>query len=123
MALIQKRTRDDVFRQARGWGYELWLDNLPEYCAKILHVEAGKCGSSHFHMNKTETMLLISGWVCIEFINPESGSKYSVELRPGESVLIPRGQVHQIIGLNESEIVEFSTTHEESDSYRVRKGD
>jgi mannose-6-phosphate isomerase-like protein (cupin superfamily) len=123
MALIEKRTRNEVFKKERGWGYELWLDNLPEYCAKILHLEAGKRGSSHFHLNKTETMLLVWGKVDIEFIDPTSGQKYTAHLFPGDSVLIPRGQVHQIIALGQSEIVEFSTTHEETDSYRVQKGD
>jgi len=107
----------------RGWGYETWIENLPEYCGKILHVYKGLRGSLHFHMNKMETMYLQSGKVQLRFVDPEKGTDYTIDLNPGDSILIPRGQVHQIIGIEESDLFEFSTVHEESDSHRVQKGD
>jgi oxalate decarboxylase/phosphoglucose isomerase-like protein (cupin superfamily) len=123
MAQLKKKTMAETYHHDRGWGHEKWIENLPEYCGKILHVNAGKRGSLHFHINKLETMLLISGRVDLRLIDPEKGTEYVVELRPRDSILIPRGQVHQIIGVEESEIVEFSTIHEETDSHRVQKGD
>jgi len=123
MAHLDKTTLDDTYRKERGWGYELWFENLPEYCGKLLHLWKGKRGSLHFHMNKLETMLLQSGRVNLRFIDPGVGTEYIVELEPGDSIRIPRGQVHQIIAIEESRIIEFSTTHDESDSHRVQKGD
>lgn len=123
MARLEKRKYDDHHLQPRGWGYEVWIENIPEYCGKVLTVRKGLRGSLHFHLNKLETMFLTRGHVKLRFIDADNGGEYYVELFPGESVKIPRGQVHQIIALEESDIVEFSTIHEESDSYRIQKGD
>lgn len=123
MAQLNKRTLQEIKHVPRGWGFERWIENLPEYCGKILHVEKGKRGSVHFHLNKTETMFLGLGRVDLRFIDPETGKPYTVELHPGDSILIPRGQVHQIVALEDSDIFEFSTEHREDDSYRVAKGD
>lgn len=122
MAKLSKKTFGETFTQPRGWGYEKWIENIPEYCGKLLHVEAGKKGSLHFHMNKTETMFLQSGRFDLIFVDPDEGKEYTIQMNPGDSILIPRGQVHQIVALEDSDIFEFSTVHEESDSRRVRKG-
>ena len=123
MAKINQKTLIDTYRHERGWGYEIWIENIPEYCGKILHMYKGKRGSLHFHMNKLETMYLQSGHVQLRLVDPETGQEYFRDLLPGDSILIPRGQCHQIIGIEESRIFEFSTMHEEKDSYRVQKGD
>lgn len=122
MAQIKKKTLAETYTHRRGWGHEVWVENLPEYCGKFLHVDAGKCGSLHFHMNKTETMYLLKGRVRLRLVDPEKGTYYFVDLLPGDSILIPKGQVHQIGAEEDSVIVEFSTMHEETDSYRVEKG-
>lgn len=123
MAQIKKQTLPETYRHERGWGYEIWIENLPDYCGKILHVLKGKKGSLHFHINKLETMYLQSGHVQLRLIDPEVGKPYFVELLPGDSIKIPRGQVHQICALEDSDIFEFSTKHEETDSHRVEKAD
>ncbi len=132
MSIIEKQVRsfdvpkgasNEVYRHERGWGYELWLANFNEYCGKILHVNRGKKGSLHFHLEKKETMHLDFGEVDLLMIDPETGKEYVVHLHPGDSITIPPGQVHQIIAIEESEIIEFSTTHYEEDSKRVKKGD
>lgn len=123
MAQLKKKTIAETYYHPRGWGGEHWVENLPEYCGKVLHITQGKRGSLHFHKNKLETMLLIQGKVLILLIDPETGKEYEVFLDVGDSIQIPRAQPHQIVGLEDSKIVEFSTIHEETDSYRIRKGD
>lgn len=123
MAKVKRRTKGELHYQKRGWGGELWIENIPEYCGKILEIDEGKRGSLHFHMDKTETMYILEGWVALIFIDPDTGKEYEMNMLPGDSVLIPRGQVHQIIGIDKSRILEVSTVHQESDSYRVQKGD
>ena len=49
--------------------------------------------------------------------------EYGVELNEKDSLLIPQGQTHQIIAMKNSRLFEFSTIHDELDSYRVEKGD
>lgn len=112
-----------TYRKDRGWGYELWLANSPQYCGKILHVEQGKRGSLHYHIDKEETMHLDFGEVDLRMIDHQTGTEYTIHLFPGDTITIPRGQAHQIIAIEESEIIEFSTEHFEDDSYRIQKGD
>jgi quercetin dioxygenase-like cupin family protein len=107
----------------KGWGREIWIENIPEYCGKLLQFEAGKKSSMHYHLNKLETMYLAKGSMRIDFIEPESGVAYSRWLSPGSSIQIPRGQAHQLVALEDCDLFEFSTRHEDSDSYRVWKGD
>lgn len=123
MAQVKKYSKDDVFRVSRGWGAEFWFCNSSDYCGKLLHITKGKRGSLHFHVKKLETMLLISGSVTLRFIDPHDGKEYSHDLKPFDSLTIQRGQVHQIIGNEDSQIIEFSTEHDEADSFRVQKGD
>lgn len=123
MARIDKKIESETFRFDRGWGYEIWIENLSDYCGKALYIFEGKCGSMHYHMNKLETMYLEWGHVRLDFIDAELGSQYSIDLFTGDSIRIPRGQAHQIHGIEKSKLMEFSTIHEESDSYRIWKGD
>lgn len=123
MAKIEKKTLSVTYCKQRNWGWEYWVENLPEYCGKILHIINGCRGSLHFHINKLETMLLNFGKVQLRLIDTETAEEYFVELNPGDSIKIPRGQPHQIIALEESEIIEFSTFHDENDSKRLQKSD
>ena len=106
----------------KGWGHEVWIEN-DVYCGKLLVFNAGKKCSMHFHLNKTETMYLQDGKIVIDLRDPETGEDYLVEMNPGDSLKIPRGQLHQIVAIADSHLFEFSTHHEDSDSYRAWKGD
>lgn len=125
MARLNKRLHADHHYQPRGWGSELWIENIPDYCGKILYIQPGKKGSLHYHLLKTETMYVEEGSMTLRLIDPESAQEYRVDLVAGESILIPAGQVHQIInsGYDTLRLYEFSTQHFEDDSRRVQKGD
>jgi mannose-6-phosphate isomerase-like protein (cupin superfamily) len=123
MAKLEKVDGNEQKIVRRGWGKEIWIENIQDYCGKLLIVEAGKRGSLHFHMNKLETMYLQSGRIDLKMVDPDTGKPYIICLFPGDSVRILRGQVHQIIGIEASELFEFSTIHDERDSLRVEKGD
>lgn len=125
MAKIEKRKLNEVHYQKRGWGCEYWIENISEYCGKILVVEPGKKGSLHFHKNKKETMLVKSGVLTLRCIDTETAQEYEITLFEGDCILIPQCQPHQIINktLGILEVIEFSTFHEEDDSKRLQKGD
>ena len=111
-------------KYVKGWGYESWIINSELYCGKLLFFLRGKRCSFHFHKLKTETFYLQSGKVMIKYSFKDDITKASeLTLLPGESFHIPVGLRHQIIGLEESTVFEFSTQHFEHDSYRVIKGD
>ena len=44
-------------------------------------------------------------------------------LEKGDTFHIPPGRAHQILAIEDTELFEFSTFHEDSDSYRLIKGD
>lgn len=108
----------------KGWGYEEWLVNNELYCGKILYFLANRRCSFHFHKLKTETFYVLSGRVKILFsLSDEISSAEQLDLSSGSIFHVPIGLRHQIQALEESRVLEVSTQHIESDSYRVVKGD
>ncbi len=96
------------------WGYEEWIVNR-DYCGKRLVLKKGYRCSIHLHKNKDETFYVTKGKVLIELNNEKK------ILTPGDSILVKPGMKHRFTGLDDSEIIEFSTHHEDSDSYREEK--
>ena len=107
----------------KKWGYENIIVNNEEYCGKILHFNAGTKFSNHMHIKKRESFYLLSGKLVVTGINTEDASKYHITLNKGDILDVPRFCFHQIEALEDSDLIEFSTHHEDSDSYRVEKGD
>ncbi|MGI6680885.1 MAG: PfkB family carbohydrate kinase [Bdellovibrionota bacterium] len=93
------------------WGGEYWIVNK-EYCGKKLILNKGYRCSSHHHQIKDETFFIISGKVLMEI-----GDERKI-LNVGDKQYIPIGVNHRFTGLEDSEIIEFSTHHMEDDSYR-----
>lgn len=114
-------------RHYKGWGYEDWIVNNEQYCGKFLHFESGKRCSLHYHKRKDETFYLLFGRLEIILADSledyELGNTSKITLNQGECLHIWRGRVHQIIAVEESDLVEVSTQHFEEDSYRIIKGD
>lgn len=110
-------------RVEKGWGYELWIVNK-DYCGKLLSFHKGKRCSYHYHLVKDEVFYLQSGRLLIKYAHHDDLDRAeSVELLPGMKFAVPTGLRHQMIALEESVLVEFSTHHEDADSVRVVKGD
>ena len=108
----------------KGWGYEKWIVNKPEYCGKLLFFNKGKKCSWHFHKLKDEVFYLQSGKILLKYSDSEFiESANEVVLNAGDSFHIYTGLKHQMIALEDSELFEFSTEHFEHDSYRIVKGD
>jgi len=100
----------------KTWGMEIWYENL-DYCGKMLiFAEDHRC-SMHYHAVKHETFVVMTGRILLEM-----GNEPRI-LKRGESAYIPRGISHRMtaIGGNAS-LIEFSSHHEDSDSYRVESG-
>jgi len=93
------------------WGHEEVIVNR-DYCGKKLILNKGFRCSMHYHKNKDETFYILKGKVLMEI-----GMQKNIML-PNDSILIKPGQKHRFTGLEDSEIIEFSTHHDDSDSYR-----
>lgn len=115
----------------KGWGQETWIVNNDKYCGKILTFEAGKKFSVHYHKDKDEVFFVRSGKLKLGWKDVDSSMTPQemmmnleyITLNAGDAFHIPTYRVHYIYAFEDSEIFEFSTHHEDSDSYRLLKGD
>jgi len=107
----------------KGWGNELIIENNEMYCGKLLRFKSNCRFSMHYHMNKDETWYVQKGKFVYRWIDTESADMNESILRKGDVVRQRPGQPHQLIALTDGLIFEVSTHHEDSDSYRVMKGD
>jgi quercetin dioxygenase-like cupin family protein len=108
----------------KGWGWERWIVNCPEYCGKLLFFNKGKRCSWHFHKIKDEVFYLQSGKMMIYYsMNDDIKEANQIVLNSGEKFHVPIGLRHQMVALEDSELFEFSTEHFDSDSHRIIKGD
>jgi len=98
----------------KKWGDELWIVNK-DYCGKLLNIKKGHQCSLHFHINKNETFYLLKGKIKIEY------NKKKKIMNPGDVQHIKPWMNHRFTGLKDSIIIEFSTHHKNSDSYRLEE--
>jgi mannose-6-phosphate isomerase-like protein (cupin superfamily) len=94
------------------WGEEHWIVNR-EYCGKKMVLRRGYRCSLHLHRIKDEVFYVISGRILLELGDGER------VMGPGDFQHVPPGVEHRFWGLEDAEIIEFSTHHEDEDSYRV----
>lgn len=102
------------------WGQEEVIVNNYSYCGKMLWLNLGYVSSLHYHGNKSETFMCISGKAMVEI--QADDIQYTVELdsRGRESIDIPAGVSHRFWALSEGTcLVEFSTPHKDEDTYRI----
>jgi quercetin dioxygenase-like cupin family protein len=107
----------------KGWGEELIIENNDKYCGKLLIFKAGCKFSMHYHMIKDETWYVDKGEFIYRWIDTETAEVIEQNLKVGDIVRQLPGQPHQLEALTDGTIFEVSTTHSDSDSYRVWKGD
>ena len=121
---------------SKTWGYEKVVVNNEKYCGKILHFVKGHRCSAHVHSIKEETFFLSRGLLEVWFHDDVNELKKFIEekgedkifdkmekiiLDEGEVFHIPPGRVHMMYALKDSDMYEFSSHHEDSDSIRLNK--
>lgn len=102
------------------WGNIQTLVN-EEYTGKRLFFRKGQHSSLHFHCQKTEDYYIHSGKLLMR-LRAGRGEDRLIELKAGDSFLIPPGLMHQDGGLEDTVIIEVSTHDEDSDSFIVEDG-
>jgi mannose-6-phosphate isomerase-like protein (cupin superfamily) len=93
------------------WGEEHWIVNT-HYCGKKLVLRRGYRCSVHHHRLKDEVFYVLTGRVLMEV------NGVARLMLPGMKQHVRPGDTHRFTGLEESEIIEFSTHHLEEDSRR-----
>ena len=93
----------------KPWGHETIWARTDRYVGKILHLRRGESLSLQYHRVKEETLRVLSGALELE-VGPEAGPRQTVRLGPGQGWHIPPGTRHRLSALEESDILEVSTT-------------
>ena len=122
----------------KGWGGEKWIDNNDLYCGKLLIFMKGLQCSVHYHLEKIETFYVHAGSILVRYHDSVEELKRKIAetgidkiydhmdkivLEQGDTFFVPQGRVHQMLALEDSEMFEFSTHHDDLDSVRLLKGD
>lgn len=108
----------------KGWGGERWIVNSKEYCGKILYIMMGKKCSWHYHLLKDEVFYIQRGAVEVVYSYQDKiEDADKILLVEGDKFHVPKSMRHQMYALKDTELFEFSTTHFDSDSIRIMKGD
>lgn len=97
-------------RIEKPWGSELVWAETELYVGKLLHVRGGEALSIQFHERKDETLHLLEGEVRLR-MGPSLEELEDVELRPGQSVRIRPGMIHQMEAVTDCRLLEASTPH------------
>jgi quercetin dioxygenase-like cupin family protein len=106
----------------KKWGREIVIDNNNEYCGKILEFKKGESFANHFHLAKRETWYVLDGLLLMKHYNLTNADVIENTIFAGEVIKVNRGEPHKLTALEDSRIVEISTTHYDSDSFRIEKG-
>lgn len=101
----------------KRWGHEVWIVNNDKYCGKILFIRKGKYCSYHKHLIKDEVLYVQSGSLHFIYEN-EYNFIVSKIVNTGEAFHVAPGMSHQMYAIEDVHIVEFSTHHDDKDSYR-----
>ncbi len=96
-------------RVKKPWGNELIWAHTDRYVGKILHVKAGESLSLQYHEQKDETIMVLSGRIEFEHYL-EGEAPTTAVLEPRQPFHIRPGVRHRMVALEDSDIVEVSTT-------------
>jgi mannose-6-phosphate isomerase-like protein (cupin superfamily) len=116
---VAKILKKGILTTEKRWGEENTYMN-EKYCLKTLTIKSSSCGSMHFHIDKHETLLVISGALLLKTIHPVTTEPEEYLVNPLEAVVVPPGFLHQLCALTSDVLlVEASTYDNSKDSIRV----
>lgn len=105
------------------WGTEEWIVNNELYCGKILKLRPDAVSSLHYHDVKDETFVCLEGLVAVEYFPGFPYGRQTTTLLRGwarDALHLVPHTPHRFRALTSSAtLVEFSTTHHDSDTIRI----
>jgi quercetin dioxygenase-like cupin family protein len=99
----------------KEWGKEKLIANTIRYSAKLLYFDKGKRCAMHFHKEKDATFYLLEGVVLAEVWGEKKEQR-----KLKKSLRIKPLQPHRFNALEDSVIIETSTTNNDRDSYQIQ---
>jgi mannose-6-phosphate isomerase-like protein (cupin superfamily) len=96
-------------RQDKPWGHEVIFAAIDgKYVGKVIHVTAGHALSLQYHLQKEETISVLSGAAVIEH-GPAADVLTSQHFGPGDTIHLPAGTLHRITAITDLTFAEAST--------------
>jgi mannose-6-phosphate isomerase len=99
---------DTARRVDKPWGHELIWTQTDHYVGKLIAIDAGRRLSLQKHLEKDESILVISGRLRLH-LEDEGGSIQAIEMGPGDHQRVPTGRIHRFEAIEQTELVEVST--------------
>src|ERR671937_125816 len=98
-------------RIEKPWGWELLWARTETYVGKLLFFRAGHALSLQFHKQKDESWYVYEGRAVLELGAPGDATPASEVVPAGAAFRIRPGTVHRVRAIEDTLIVEVSTTH------------
>lgn len=101
--------KQEVRRVDKPWGHEIIWAQSDRYVGKLLFVRAGERLSLQYHEQKDETVYVLSGKMVFE-VGPKDAPREDLIMKAGDAYHITPLTVHRMIALEDTQILEASTT-------------
>ncbi len=95
-------------RVDKPWGHELRWAITDRYLGKLLHIRSGQALSLQYHVQKDESILLVSGSLDL-VLEDDRGDLVTHRLIPGMSARILPGRRHRFVAVEDAELFEASS--------------
>lgn len=95
-------------RVDKPWGHELRWAITDRYLGKLIHVDKGHALSLQYHVQKDETILVVSGLLDL-VLEDDAGELRTHRLGPGMSARIRPGRRHRFVAAEDVDLVEVSS--------------
>jgi len=95
-------------RVDKPWGYELRWAITDRYLGKLIHIDAGQSLSLQYHVQKDETIFVVSGTLDLQ-LEDDHGDIQTHRLSPGMSAHVRPGRRHRFVAVETCEVFEVSS--------------
>lgn len=95
-------------RVDKPWGFELRWAVTERYAGKLIHVERGHLLSLQYHVQKEESIHVVSGVMDLQ-LESDNGEIETHRLTAGMSAHIRPGRKHRFIAVEDTDIFEVSS--------------
>jgi|TARA_R100001163_G_C5053926_1_gene190470 mannose-6-phosphate isomerase-like protein (cupin superfamily) len=110
-----------VKQEEKYWGYMSTLFDQDGYSIKKIFMRAGTQSSMEYHVHKKESYYIEKGQLKLG-LRIGRGENKSIILNDGDVVHIPVGLMHMRMAIEDTIIIEVSTTDDDNDSHIVEDG-
>jgi mannose-6-phosphate isomerase len=95
-------------RVDKPWGHELRWAVTDRYIGKLIHVKKGHQLSLQYHVQKDESIFIVSG--LLDLVLEDAAGELKVHrMTPGMTARVRPGRRHRFIGVEDTDLVEVSS--------------